>query len=354
MRSSVRGGFQQLYQRVRFYTAAPLAMVVGLILLLMGCASPSTSGVPTGTHAAHVAGQQVTVRGSGGWVETQVSVAPGERLTVSCDGKSNLAGAQQAIVGPAGTGHLAQGSGYPLPGVYTGGVLGRVGGGPPFYVGAYFDHTLVPATGSGKLALRVNAPSGSGSGNFTCRVATRRFSAQPVSSTLYGNAVVRIDDPQHQGFGGPYNQGLKLTSVTDGSKTLIELTSFPGLKVGAVSTQAGTDTITITAVNVFGAFGPYGPTSALAGGNIKGLPLTLRFHNSIGFAGDCTAPFTFTTGISVSPSGHFRATGVPMDKGGTATLVGTSKFSCNALYNPTDGKDVQMTIYGTFAPSPLD
>lgn len=42
-----------------------------------------------------------------------------------------------------------------------------------------------------------------------------------------------------------------------------------------------------------------------------------------------------------------------MDTGGTVTLVGTSRFSCNALYNPTDGKDVQMTIYGAFSPSPV-
>lgn len=88
--------------------------------------------------------------------------------------------------------------------------------------------------------------------------------------------------------------GIKLTSLAGGSRTLIEPTSFPPLSAGPVSTQAGDDTITITAVNVFGAFGPYGPTSELTQRTERKAastagPLTLRFHNSTGVAGNCTA-----------------------------------------------------------------
>lgn len=352
--ASHTGNVRGAASRSRWYAGVGSVAVL-LSLALAGCSTSSSgaSGTATATpHSAPAAGRQVTVASSGGWTDTGVSVAPGERLTLGCGGTIHLSGAASTN-GPSGNGQLASGSRYPLAGVYAGGLIGRIGTGTPFYVGAYFDHTLVAATGAGKLALRVNAAPGGASGSFSCRVSEQSFTAAPVTSTLSGNAVVRIDDPQHQGFAGPYYQSVKLSAVTDGSRTLIELTSFPPLTVGPVSTQAGNDTITITAVNVFGAFGPYGPTSTLTQGNIQGLPLTLRFHNSIGLAGNCTAPFTFTTGTSVSPDGHFRATGTPVDTSGNVVLVGTSKFSCRALYNPTDGKDVQMTISGAFSPSPL-
>lgn len=339
--------------RSRLHAAAGSAMLL-LVVILAGCASSSSnaSGTSTATSQSTLTtGRQVTVASSGGWMNTGVNAAPGDRVTVGCAGKIHQSGAG-ATNGPTGNGQLASGSGYPLAGVYAGALIGRVGTGTPFYVGAYFDHTLVAATGAGTLALRVNSPAGGSSGSFACRVSEQRFTNAPVASTLFGSAVVRIDDPQHQGFAGPYYQNIKLSAVTDGSRTLVELTSFPPLKVGPVSTQAGNDTITISAVGVFGAFGPYGPTSTLAQGNIRGLPLTLSFHNSISLAGTCTAPFTFTTGTSVSPGGRFHATGTPMDTNGNVVLVGTSKFSCNALYNPTDGKDVQMTISGDFSPSP--
>ena len=339
--------------RSRLYAAAGSAMLL-IVVVLAGCASSSStsSGTsPATSQSTPATGRQVTVASSGGWMNTGVNVAPGERLTVGCSGTIRQPGAGTTN-GPSGNGQLASGSSYPLAGVYAGALIGRIGSGIPFYVGAYFDHTLVAATGSGTLALRTNAPTGGSSGSFACRVSEQHFTNAPVASTLSGNAVVRIDDPQHQGFAGPYNQNVKLSAVTDGSRTLIELTSFPPLKVGPVSTQAGNDTITISAVGVFGAFGPYGPTSTLAQGNIRGLPLTVAFHNSISLAGTCTAPFTFTTGTSISPGGHFHATGTPMDTSGNVVLVGTSKFSCNALYNPTDGEDVQMTISGAFSPSP--
>ena len=360
MRSTIRAGGRHRQRRcprhaISHSVSLPLA-AIALVLVLAGCAGSSGSSAPATSatpHATPRAGEQVTLHGSDSWVVTHVSVTPGERLTVGCDGKATLPNAQGAV-GPSGSEKLAQGSGFPLAGVYAGGVIGRIGGGNAFYVGAFFDHTLVTTTGSGALALRMNAAPGSASGAFTCRVSVQRFPAQPIASTLYGNAVVKIDDPQHQGFAGPYNDTVALTSVTDGSRTLIELTSFPALSVGPISTQAGDDTITITAVDIFGAFGPYGPTSTLTNGDITGLPLTLRFHNSLDIAGTCTAPFTFTTGTSVSPGGHFRVTGTPVSSGGDVVLVGTSKFSCNALFNPTDGMDVQMTINGVLSPSPVN
>lgn len=164
---------------------------------------------------------------------------------------------------------------------------------------------------------------------------------------------MRVDDPDRQGFGGPYSQQVRLTATTDGSRSLIELTQFPRLVVGPISTQAGKDTITVEPVDVFGAFGPYGPSSAFSSGAIKGLAITLRFANSISFAGTCQAPFVFTTGSTASPGKHFHVTGSPVDAQGNVTLVGASRFSCNALYNPTDGKDVLLTITGTLSPSPV-
>lgn len=332
-----------------------------VLAILAACGGTSAKGQTTTTTSTtsttsttnlHLA-EQISVPANGNWKATTTSVRPGERLTIGCNGTVNLPGTSEHVSASGQHSHKAS-SGAPISGVYEGAVVGRIGSGTPFYVGSFFDHTLVSTTGSGTLNLAVNVPSSSaGSGSFACKVLEQTFSQQATKSEFKGTASVRIYDPGNNGFGGPFNQDVTLGTTTDGSRTLIELTSFPTLKVGPISTSAGNDYITVEPVDVFGAFGPYGPSSAMHNGDIQGLPITLKFTNSLSIAGTCTAPFDFTTGTTTSPDKHFTAAGSPLIATGSVELVGSSKFSCNAFYNPTSGKDVVMTIGGMVSPSPI-
>jgi hypothetical protein len=89
-----------------------------------------------------------------GWVDTGITVAPGDRVVFRASGEVQLSGDGNDVAGPAGS-HLGRMAGGALVrGVLLGALIGRVGGSAPFGIGDQTDPLPMPA--SGRLLLAVN------------------------------------------------------------------------------------------------------------------------------------------------------------------------------------------------------
>lgn len=96
------------------------------------------------------------------WLNTGITITPGQIITISASGSaSTLPSSSTSVSGPDGQGILCPDPGYPpaasypchLNGAPYGALIGRIGGGARFRVGAAYQ---VEAAAAGKLYLGVN------------------------------------------------------------------------------------------------------------------------------------------------------------------------------------------------------
>ena len=93
----------------------------------------------------------IRVPANGGWVSTGMRVRRGETVTFNTSGEVQLSDNASDRARAAGTPRTAAGA--PLPTVYAGGLIGRIGNGQPFAIG---DQASVPMPNDGMLYLAVN------------------------------------------------------------------------------------------------------------------------------------------------------------------------------------------------------
>jgi hypothetical protein len=95
----------------------------------------------------------ITIPGSRTWTNTGVDVRRGDVIHFRASGNMTLSTNQSDVATPAGSTSGRMAGNSPLPGVTGGMLIGRVGNGLPFAVGAEADVTM-PA--NGRLFLGVN------------------------------------------------------------------------------------------------------------------------------------------------------------------------------------------------------
>ncbi len=159
-------GAQQQYQMgqvSRVYLGTyPFAAITG------GANNASTAGgdLDPGVNAPGA----IRVPANAGWVSTGLRVRRGETITFSTTGEVQLSTNSADRAGSAGTPRTAAGA--PVPNVYIGGLIGRIGNGAPFAIG---NQTSVPMPNAGLLYLAVNDDELSdNSGAFVVQLGRRR------------------------------------------------------------------------------------------------------------------------------------------------------------------------------------
>ncbi len=110
-----------------------------------------TGGTVAGLDPGVAAPGAIRVPASGGWVSTGMRVRSGEVVTFNTTGQVQLSTDANDRAHAAGTPRTAPGA--PLPSVYAGGLIGRIGNGAPFGIG---DQTSVAMPNEGLLYLAVN------------------------------------------------------------------------------------------------------------------------------------------------------------------------------------------------------
>jgi len=111
-----------------------------------------TGGTPApGLDPGVVTPGSIRVPANAGWVSTGMRVRKGENVTFNTTGEVQLSDNTGDRAGSAGTPRTAPGA--PLPNVYAGGLIGRIGNGQPFAIG---NQASVPMPNAGLLYLAVN------------------------------------------------------------------------------------------------------------------------------------------------------------------------------------------------------
>jgi hypothetical protein len=108
------------------------------------------------------------------WTPTDVTVRQGERVAFQATGQIAWGQAVSQVAGPEGAPMDASARHtYPVPSAGVGALVGRIGNGVPFLVGASSEPIIMPA--GGRLYLGVNDSSrGDNSGFFVVRIALVR------------------------------------------------------------------------------------------------------------------------------------------------------------------------------------
>jgi hypothetical protein len=107
--------------------------------------SANTPGVPEGPGIAVVGNQN--------WTPTGLTVRQGERITFTATGEVRLSTDAADVAKPDGASSQRKSQTAPLPGVFAGALIARVGNGSPFPIGAQQTVTM-PA--NGQLFLGIN------------------------------------------------------------------------------------------------------------------------------------------------------------------------------------------------------
>lgn len=111
----------------------------------------------------------IRVPANAGWVSTGMRVRRGDTVTFNTTGEVQLSDNATDRARSAGTPRAVRGA--PLPDVYAGGLIGRVGTGRPFAIG---DQASVPMPNDGVLYLAVNDDELSdNAGAFTVQLGRR-------------------------------------------------------------------------------------------------------------------------------------------------------------------------------------
>jgi hypothetical protein len=96
---------------------------------------------------------QIRVPGTSDWVSTGLNVRRGQQLEISANGEVRLSSDTTDLATPSGSKKNRYSPGAPIPGALAGALIGRIGNGAPFGIGAQANIT---APASGLLFLRVN------------------------------------------------------------------------------------------------------------------------------------------------------------------------------------------------------
>jgi hypothetical protein len=105
----------------------------------------------TGLDPGVAAQGAIRVPANAGWVSTGMRVRSGDVVTFNTTGQVQLSDNASDRAHAAGTPRTAPGA--PLPSVYAGGLIGRIGTGAPFGIG---DQASVAMPNDGLLYLAVN------------------------------------------------------------------------------------------------------------------------------------------------------------------------------------------------------
>jgi hypothetical protein len=115
-------------------------------------AKPAGSGGSSGGDLQPGTGQ-IRVPGTSDWVSTGLNVRRGQQLTFSANGEVRLSSDTTDVATPSGSKKNRYSPSAPIPGALAGALIGRIGNGAPFGIGAQAN---IAAPESGLLFLRVN------------------------------------------------------------------------------------------------------------------------------------------------------------------------------------------------------
>jgi hypothetical protein len=126
-----------------------------------------SAATPTGAATTPPPAGAIQVQASRPWTDTGVTVRRGDRLVFSTTGQISIRNGGD-MVGPEGSSSEDR-AGAPVPSVPVGALIGRIGTGAPFAIGASSQPITMP--GAGRLYLGVNdAGPSDNSGAFTVTV----------------------------------------------------------------------------------------------------------------------------------------------------------------------------------------
>lgn len=125
--------------------------VARIVLARPTTAPAATSG--TGATSGVPGGEGVAVAGTQAWTPAGLTVRQGDRLTFTATGEVRLSGNADDVASASGARSQRKSATAPLPGVYAGALIGRVGNSEPFPIGAQQTVTM-PA--NGQLFLGIN------------------------------------------------------------------------------------------------------------------------------------------------------------------------------------------------------
>lgn len=111
----------------------------------------------------------VAIPGTAQWVDTGVSVRQGQALTITATGQVVLSADPNDKASPNGALSGRKAANAPLPDAMAGALIGRIGNGRPFPIGA--GPSNIAAPGSGELYLGINDDGmGDNSGQFEVQI----------------------------------------------------------------------------------------------------------------------------------------------------------------------------------------
>jgi len=123
----------------------------------------------TGVAATTGSAGSISVEGTRGWTDTGITVRRGQRVSFNTTGQVAFRSGGDAT-GPDGNFNEDR-NGTPVPAAGVGALIGRVGNGAPFPIGANNQAITMPA--AGRLFLGINdANTGDNSGNYSVVIGT--------------------------------------------------------------------------------------------------------------------------------------------------------------------------------------
>jgi len=150
-------------------------------------AAPSTPttqpGTVTGTTPATGSERVLTLPANTQWLDTGITVRQGDRFGISATGEITLSGDPNDKAGPSGalSGRRPTAS-APLPQTPAGALIGRIGNGRPFGIGA--GPTTIAMPGTGRLYLGINDDQvADNAGQYEIHLRGESVSSSPVGGT---------------------------------------------------------------------------------------------------------------------------------------------------------------------------
>jgi hypothetical protein len=123
-----------------------------------GAPSQSTSNQPSPSNPSTPSqGGETTVNvpANQQWTDTGLTVRQGQALSITANGEITLSNDANYKAGASGAFNQQRGgNGYPMPGTLAGALIGRIGNGRPFGIGA--GPANINAPGTGRLYLGIN------------------------------------------------------------------------------------------------------------------------------------------------------------------------------------------------------
>ncbi|HKQ76343.1 MAG TPA: hypothetical protein VJ810_21795 [Blastocatellia bacterium] len=267
-----------------------------------------------------------TVRKNDRNVRTGVTINDGDRIFFDASSRIWSGVILTGDTGPDGWEDLADNSNFPLPGAPKWGLLARIGGGRPFYIGQFNEIRHSGAPGQLSLLINDDNPT-SGGGQFISRVRIQR-AGSPLNAMFSGTATLTIDNKNTP---DPFVETLKgLPVVFSQDRCAVSLVDLPPI-VRTFPVPGGKNTATLSRSS--GGSGAFDRNS----GRMV-IPITLRLTNSHPFGGVSDLSLTLTTD---APGGRAFVNG-------SVTLVGSGRFVGGFL----GGSNATLVVTGSISPMP--